>query len=151
MILVDTNVVLRLIQPGHPHRDPALDAMALLAARDGETFAVAPQTLYEMYVVCTRPVAQNGLGLTPGQAHGEIVQARALFQLLPETDTVYAAWEGLVVKYGVAGKPAHDARLIALMIVSGLRSVLTFNDAHLTRYAEVTALNPFDVLAIPRV
>jgi predicted nucleic acid-binding protein len=36
MILVDANVLLRLIQIGHPHQQPALDAMALLRVRDRE-------------------------------------------------------------------------------------------------------------------
>lgn len=40
MILVDTNVLLRLAQPGHPHRQAALDAIGLLRGRDGERFAI---------------------------------------------------------------------------------------------------------------
>ena len=36
MILVDTNVLLRLIQIGHPHQQPALEAVALLRMRDRE-------------------------------------------------------------------------------------------------------------------
>jgi predicted nucleic acid-binding protein len=34
MILVDTNVLLRLVQKGHAHHAPALDALALLKTRD---------------------------------------------------------------------------------------------------------------------
>jgi predicted nucleic acid-binding protein len=67
MILVDANVLLRLIQIGHPHQEPALDAIALLRTRDNEQFVSCPQVLYEMYAVCTRPTdAPNpGLGLSP--------------------------------------------------------------------------------------
>jgi predicted nucleic acid-binding protein len=150
MILVDTNVHLRLLQGGHPHQKPALDAMELLTTREHEHFVVAPQSLYEMYVVCTRPVAQNGLGLTPERAHQEIVQVRTLFGLLPETSNVYATWEMLVAKYGVAGKPAHDARLVALMLEHRVDRIMTFNDADMNRYAEITAINPFEVLGLPR-
>ena len=68
MILVDTNIPLRIAQIGHPHRQPALDALQLLTLRDQEHFAIAPQSLYEMYVVCTRPASANGFGYTPQQS-----------------------------------------------------------------------------------
>jgi hypothetical protein len=42
MILVDTNILLRLAQPGHAHRQPALDAIELLTTRDNEHFTIAP-------------------------------------------------------------------------------------------------------------
>jgi hypothetical protein len=48
MILVDTNIPLRIAQIGHPHRQPALDALRLLKLRDEERFTIAPQSLYEM-------------------------------------------------------------------------------------------------------
>jgi hypothetical protein len=90
MILVDTNIPLRIAQVGHPHRQVALDALEQLTLRDNERFAIAPQSLYEMYVVCTRPAAANGgFGMTAVQAGGEIAAARALFELLPETAQVY--------------------------------------------------------------
>ncbi len=81
MILVDTSIVLRLAQPDHPHRQAAWDAIVMLRVRDGEQFAIAPQNLYEMYVVCTRPPSANGLGMTPEEGRSEIVSARAMFQV----------------------------------------------------------------------
>ncbi len=151
MILVDTNIPLRIAQVGHPHRQAALEALQLLTLRDGEHFAIAPQSLYEMYVVCSRPLSVNGLGMTPQQAHAEITATRALFQLLPETSQVYSTWEGLVVKYAIGGKQAHDTRLVALMIEHRVAQLLTFNDADFRPFAEIGAANPFDVLGIPRV
>ena len=116
MILVDTNILLRLAQPGHPHRQPARDAIGLLTVRDGETFAIVPQNLYEMYVVCSRPVGANGMGMTSGQAHAEIAKARSLFHLLSETAHICPTWENLIRQYAIVGKRAHDARLVAMMI-----------------------------------
>ena len=43
-----------------------------------------PQSLYEMYVVCTRPADANGFGMTAQQAGAEIAAAKALFELLSE-------------------------------------------------------------------
>jgi hypothetical protein len=73
-----------------------------------------------------------------------------LFELLPETAQVYPTWEGLVAKYAVQGKRAHDVRLVALMIQHRVPKLLTFNDADFRAVAEIQSLNPFDVLAIPR-
>ena len=104
-----------------------------------------------MYVVLTRPAAATGgLGMTAGQAGAEIAATRALFELLPETAQVYPTWEGLVAKYAVQGKRAHDVRLVALMIQHRVPKLLTFNDADFRSITEIQSLNPFDVLAIPR-
>lgn len=151
MILVDTNIPLRIAQPSHRHRQPALDAIKLLTLRDGEHFVICPQSLYEMFVVCSRPISVNGLGMTLRQACAEVASARNLFQMLPETPQVYPTWEGLIAKYAVAGKRAHDARLVAAMIEHHVPKLLTFNDEDFRQFAEITVLNPFDVLGIQRV
>jgi predicted nucleic acid-binding protein len=104
-----------------------------------------------MYVVCTRPTARNGFGYTAQQAGAEIAAARALFEILPETAQVYPTWEGLIAKHAVVGKQAHDVRLVALMIEHRVAKILTFNDSDFRRYSEIEPLNPFDLLAIPRV
>ena len=150
MILVDTNILLRIAQIGHPHRQPALDALQLLTLRDQERFAVAPQGLYEMYVVYTRPASANGFGYSLSRRAPKSPPPVPLFEILPETAQVYPAWEGLVAKYAVMGKQAHDTRLVALMIEHRVGKLLTFNDADFRRYVEIQALNPFDVLAVPR-
>ena len=151
MILVDTNIPLRIAQIGHAHRQVALDALERLTLRDQERFAIAPQSLYEMYVVCTRPVAVNGgFGMTASQAHAEITAARSVFELLPESAQVYPAWEGLVGKYGIQGKRAHDVRLVALMMQHRVTKILTFNDADFRSMSEVQSLHPCDVVGIAR-
>jgi predicted nucleic acid-binding protein len=150
MILVDTNIPLRIAQIGHPHRQPALDALQLLTLRDGEHFAIAPQSLYEMYVVLTRPASANGFGMTAQEAAAEIAATRSLFELLPETAQVYPAWEGLIAKHAILGKRAHDLRLVALMIQHRVAKLLTFNDADFKSFTEIEPLNPFDVLGTPR-
>jgi predicted nucleic acid-binding protein len=146
MILVDTNIPLRIAQIGHPHRAAALEALKLLTMRDQEHFAIAPQSLYEMYVVCTRPSAANGFGYTAQQAITEIIAARSLFEILSETAQLYPTWEGLIAKHGILGKQAHDVRLVALMIQHRVPKILTFNDADFRRFTEIEILNPFDLL-----
>ena len=70
---------------------------------------------------------------------------------MPETSHIPAQWEGLIAKYEVLGKRGHDTRLVAMMIEHQVPRLLTFNDSDFRRYAEITALNPFDVLGISRV
>ena len=111
MILVDTNIPLRIAQIGHPHRQPAPDALQRLTVPDREHFAIAPQSLYEMYVVLTRPASGNGFGYTPKQGTVEIAATRAIFEILAETTQVYPTWEGLIAKYAVVGKQASQSAL----------------------------------------
>jgi predicted nucleic acid-binding protein len=150
--LVDANVLLRLIQIGHPHQQAALDALALLHSRDHERLVSCPQALYELYAVCTRPLdAPNpGLGLAPVAAMAQVEAAERQFELISEPPTAHSRWRELVVRYGVTGKSTHDARLAALMVEREIPKLLTFNDSHFTRYAEITALNPFDLLGVSR-
>jgi hypothetical protein len=51
-----TNILVRTAQPTHSMHRLALDAMAELR-RQGEILYVVPQSIYEFWVVCTRPVA----------------------------------------------------------------------------------------------
>jgi predicted nucleic acid-binding protein len=103
---------------------------------------VVPQVLYEFWVVCTRPTANNGLGKTAPEAANELAAVKALFLLLDETPAVLAEWERLVTSSAVLGKNAHDAHLVAAMQVHGLSHILTFNDADFRRFAGITSLNP---------
>ena len=89
--------------------------------------------------------------MTAPQAAKEIAAARALFELLPETGQVYSIWEGLIAKHAVLGKRAHDVRLVALMIQYRVARLLTFNDADFRAFTEIQALNPLDVMALPRI
>jgi predicted nucleic acid-binding protein len=140
-VLLDTNILGRMLEPGHPQHRVAHDATDALVLR-GDNLCVVPQVLYEFWVVATRPVAVNGLGLTVAQAAAELIRLRALFPLLADTPAIYPEWESLVVAHNVIGKNAHDARLVAAMAVHGLTHLLTFNTADFTRYPGVTALDP---------
>jgi hypothetical protein len=59
-LLLDTNVLGRMVEVGHPQHRVASDAVDALRRR-GDTPCVVPQVLYELWVVATRPPAANGL------------------------------------------------------------------------------------------
>lgn len=88
---------------------------------------VVPQNLDEFWVVTSRPPAQNGLGLTPAQTDTEIAQFTSWFAALPDDPRILPMWRQLFVQHQVIGKSAHDARLVAAMLVHGINRLLTFN------------------------
>jgi predicted nucleic acid-binding protein len=147
-VLLDSNILARLAQHTHPMHPTAQDAVNALRRR-GEVLHIVPQNLYELWVVATRPIAVNGLGLTAVEADAELARAEALFHLLPDTPAILPEWRRLVLAYGFLGKIAHDARLIAAMRVHGVTHLLTFNVADFARFPGITILDPNAVAAPP--
>src|ERR1700683_5449942 len=139
--LIDTNVLLRLLQPLHPQYSIAATAVAELRKQRAD-LCVAPQNLVEFWVVATRPVVNNGLGMSPLMIAGELRALNGLFRLLEGKPGVAGAWEMLVGKHLVSGKQAHDAHLVAVMLVYAVTSILTFNIADFQRYPGITVLDP---------
>jgi hypothetical protein len=70
-VLVDTNTLLRTLQPLHPQRETARAAVKALAMR-GHELHLVPQNLVELWVVATRPASQNGLGLLIAESTSEL-------------------------------------------------------------------------------
>jgi len=89
-VLIDTNIIARLVQDTSPHHQAARLAVESLKSR-AEVLCITPQAIYEFWVVCTRPIGapHNGLGLTVEQTNLEIVRAKSLFSFLPDTPAVY--------------------------------------------------------------
>jgi predicted nucleic acid-binding protein len=142
---VDTNVVLRSIEDGHVAQPVAKNGLFALRDR-GEILSIFPQNLIEFWAVATRPVTNNGLGLTVAKAEVEVISLKTLFVLLPESPDIFPEWEKIVLEYRVSGKQAHDARLVAAMRVHNLTHLLTFNTADFKRFSFITATSPRDIL-----
>jgi hypothetical protein len=118
---VGHNILLRLAQATHPMHATAQAAVSFLQ-RGGQTLIAVPQKVYEFWVVATRPVAVNGLGLSIAEAIAEVTKFTALFPLSPDTPAVYSEWLRLVGTHHVSGKNAHDARLVARWRSTGSRT-----------------------------
>ncbi|NEQ66499.1 MAG: PIN domain-containing protein [Symploca sp. SIO2D2] len=65
--LVDTNVLLRLVQKDSPMHPDARKSIILLR-RQGVSLCIVPQNLIEFWAVATRPISSNGLGLSIDEA-----------------------------------------------------------------------------------
>jgi predicted nucleic acid-binding protein len=132
--LVDTSILARLANSADPSYSVADRAVVGLHLRR-EALHLTPQNLIEFRNVATRPVAVNGLGLSPAVAESKATDFEALFPLLAETPDIYPAWKAMVAGLGVIGKQVHDARLVAVCHVYHIGHLLTFNTAHFTALA----------------
>lgn len=56
-------------------------------------------------------------------------------------------WEKTARKHRVLGKQAHDARLASFMIAHGIEYLITLNTADFTRYPQITAMTPAEILS----
>jgi predicted nucleic acid-binding protein len=147
-ILLDSNILLRLSQPGHPHEGDTTAAVDLIQRR--HNCVIVPQTIYEYWVVATRPVEANGLGFDPEFAAEERDQFLQLFQLLRDERAVYEHWRTLVDDHEVRGVRAHDVRYVAALKRHGIGCLLTYNERHFRGFSDITILTPPKLLAAHR-
>jgi predicted nucleic acid-binding protein len=145
-VLLDTNIVARLAEPASPHHVRAQEAVRAIRLADDEP-VVVPQVIYEFWVMATRPLNENGLGFNRDAVQKEVAKIEGLFPVLEETGAVYLAWKDLVSRYGVLGKTAHDARLVAAMRVHGITEILTFNKSDFARYEAIRVRTPAEISA----
>jgi predicted nucleic acid-binding protein len=144
-VLVDASVALRLRHPQSPHHAQCLAVLDPdVAAR--HDLRLCAQTLIEYWVVATRPVAQNGFGLTTELATRDLTRLRSFLPTLPEPPDVAERWLRLVSTYDVKGKPSHDARMAAVMEAHGVAQLLTLNARDFSRYTMLACVTPAQLL-----
>lgn len=87
--LVDTNVLLRLLQRNDPHHSTIRQAVRALLAR-GDELCCAPQNIVELWNVSTRPAtARGGFGLTTAETDRRVRLIERVSTVLEETPAVY--------------------------------------------------------------
>lgn len=145
-VLVDTNILLRSVEPGHPQHALAVEAVYRLLA-EGQPVYFTLQNIAEFWNVATRPIENNGLGLSVPHTLGEVEKIEDLLTLLPDTPAVYAEWKRIIVEHRVLGVKVHDARLIATMMTHGVSRLLTFDVDDFRRYTGIEVMHPRTVAA----
>lgn len=137
--LLDSNILLRWVKPDdrdYPLVISAIDAIL----RDGGVLCYTSQNVAEFWNTCTRPLDQNGFGLSPQETDR---RARAFEeQLLPDSVAVHQIWRALLVTHNISGVQVHDARLAAAMRVHGIKRILTFNESDFARFPDIQAVHP---------
>ncbi len=140
-VLVDTNILLRSVQPNHPLCSQATHAVTKLIRQKDAVFFCA-QNIAEFWNVATRPAERNGLGMSPEEALQEVSNIEKSLTLLPDVPAIYTAWKQIVTAHKVKGVKVYDARLAAIMSVYAVESVLTFNSVDFERFTNVRAIQP---------
>jgi predicted nucleic acid-binding protein len=138
-----------MAEPADPSHAIAFRAVdALIAA--GERVCLAPQNVTEFWSVATRPRGSaNGLGMSVELVGLEVRRLIQVFELLPETDSIFPIWLRLVSDHGISGVHVHDARLVACMEANGIENLVTFNLRDFRSFTEIRVASPEKVA--PRV
>lgn len=142
--LLDTNILLRLIEITHRHHKKASAAIKKLRKQNC-TFYILLQNISEFWNVCTRPKDKNGLGLSIAETDLQLKKFERFFNFLPDTLEVYENWRELVVNHSVSGVKVHDAKIAAAMKAHNIQNLLTFNAKDFKRFTDIEAVEPKDV------
>ena len=140
-LFIDTNIVLRLLNPAAPEHPSVRQTLALLEAQ-GARLVIGLQVLVETWVVATRPMDQNGLGLPATTARQLLELCSQRFALVLENHATFSYWLNLVTTMPVLGKRAHDARIAALMQSHGITELLTLNEQDFRGMPGIVTLHP---------
>ncbi|MGL4512670.1 MAG: type II toxin-antitoxin system VapC family toxin [Lacipirellulaceae bacterium] len=138
--MLDTNVLCRLAERGHPDHSVAERAVAALRGGQHE-LCLVPQVLYEYWVVVSRPLAESGLGMSTADVDAAITLWLEVFTLFRDERGVFALWRELARQHDAKGKSAHDTRLVAAMNRHRLTHLLTFNVTDFRRYPGIEVLD----------
>ena len=91
LYLIDSNVLIRWVQPndpGFPIADAALDRLLLSNA----DLCYVSQNLGEFWNALTRPANRNGYGFSPMEANRCAISVESRFRLLPDSLAVHDEW-----------------------------------------------------------
>ena len=142
--LVDTNILLRLVQPDSADHEKVRRCVDLLWEQGADLFYTS-QNLAEFWNVCTRPSEKNGFGFSIEETDERTAWIEDKLKLAPESEATHKEWRRLVVAHRVCGVQVHDARLIASMHVHGIGKLLTLNVRDFRRYDGIIVVSPCDV------
>ncbi len=126
-VLVDTNVLLEATDEGRRLHHQAL-GLFQNASDSGVDLFLGTQILREYLVVATRPIENNGLGMTTDHALDNITRFQKRASLVAETlqsGELFLEWAG---KYQIRGKKLHDLQILASATVAGMHALVTANE-----------------------
>src|SRR5258708_1658374 len=117
--LVDSNILIRWVQPADPDF-PLVEVALASLARTGAVLCYASQNPGEFWNASTRPVERNGIRLSPSEIDRRARRFESPLRLLPDSLAVHEEWP-ITLDYGVSGVQVHDAHLVAAMRVHGVK------------------------------
>jgi predicted nucleic acid-binding protein len=139
--VLDTNILVIGANEESP-RLPQVAAYLDQLLEQGAEFCIFSQVIFEFWVVVTRPVNVNGLGLDTEVAGRKLIDILDAYLLLSETRELVTAWLELCTQRVIRGRAAHDAHLAANMISHGLTKLITYNSSDFKRFHEIECFVP---------
>ncbi len=143
-LFVDTNVLLTATDESRLLHSEALNLLSGITNRN-KRLAANGQVIREYLVVATRPIENNGLGLSVSDAEANVTEFLRHLNLYDETQEVSRRLRQLATTHNLSGKRLHDANIVATMTVHGIHTLLTQNGADFAPFNEIA------IVAIPDV
>lgn len=135
-IFVDSNVLLACSDGTRAAHENSIRFLEKAEKGDCRLFTCG-QVFREYLVVATRPVDENGMGLSPEDSYENVQLFRKIIQMLDETSDTLAELVKMVKKYDLKGKRIHDANLVAVMRMYGLNHLKTWNPKDFSAFSEL--------------
>lgn len=123
---IDTNVLLAASDQDRPTHADAVGFLESGLSGERRLFA-SGQVFREYLVVATRPLENNGFGLSPSDALSNLEAFGQCIQLLDESQAAARQLRQLVRRYSIRGKRIHDTNIVATMRENGLSYLKTYN------------------------
>ncbi|MCC5790192.1 MAG: type II toxin-antitoxin system VapC family toxin [Opitutales bacterium] len=136
-IFVDTNVFLSATDRDRETHGEAIAFLEEGFAGKHRLFA-SSQIFREYLVVATRPISQNGLGLTATAAVDNVRKFQQLVHILEENRETSDRLIELTQRHTLRGKRIHDANILATMQANGLTHLKTWNPADFETFPGIT-------------
>lgn len=142
--LIDTGILLRAFDRSFADYRAVRQALRVLLRRREPRF-VTLQNLAEFWNVATRPLKQNGYGLSVEQASRRLRWIERYCQVITEDYRSFHIWKALLVEHSLTGVAVHDARLASVMLARHIPEILTLNMRDFRRYADIGVVMPKDL------
>ena len=133
-MFIDTNVLVYALLSKAPDHHVARVSLER-AFEDSDALRISRQIIREFLAVVTRPQVWSP-PLPMRDALDNIQWMTDRFQILEDGLGVTDALIALCREVPVGGRQIHDANIVATMIASGERRLLTFNPRDFRRYGE---------------
>jgi len=142
-VLFDTNVLVYASNADAPVHERALTLVKRALAGEIDA-ALTPQVLAEYLAVVTDPRRLEH-PIAPHDAQGQIdALLDGPLRLLTLDDATTRRLAELAAAYDVRAQRLYDLHLVATMLAHGVLTIYTANVHDFRRYAEITAVDPFD-------
>lgn len=140
-VLVDSNVIVYSLNSSDSHHKKALEFVERL--KSGEVVGVvSEQNLFEAYRVLTHKKFSNPMSSM--EAFAQLSLWKNLCRVLYFSPEALELSFALCKKYKVVGDKVYDVKILAVMLVHGIKRVVTANASDFSFYKEVDVLNPFE-------